>query len=57
VNISFYTLYGSHPDVFVTQQTTNIQSKTTQVYFILIVYPYMHATRLGLYLGHPLASQ
>jgi len=57
VNISFYTLYGSYPNVFVTQQTTPILSNKTKVCFILDSYTYMHATCFGLYLGHPHTSQ
>ena len=37
-------LYGSHPSVFITKQTTLIRSHTTQVYFKSVGYPYIHAT-------------
>jgi len=48
----FY-LYGSHPVLFTTKQTTLIQSNTIQVYFSLISYSYMYTTCFGLYLDHP----
>jgi len=43
--------------VFITKQTTLIQSNTTQVYFNSVDYPYMYATCFELYLGHTQASQ
>jgi hypothetical protein len=45
-------LHGNHRDVFVTKQTTLIQSNTTQIYFNSLVFSYMCATCFGLYLGH-----
>jgi len=44
VQFSLCCLYGSHPNVFITKQTTLIH--TTQVSFIC--YPYIYATCCGL---------
>jgi len=38
-------------------KTTLIQSNTTQVYFYLADFPYIHATCFRRYLGHPQACQ
>ena len=38
---SFIYLHGSHPFLFITKQTTFIQSNTTQAYFNSTVYPYI----------------
>ena len=51
------SLYGSHPVVIITKQTTHLQTNTIQVYFNCNGCTYMYATRFGLYLGHPQASQ
>jgi hypothetical protein len=53
----FCYLCESHPVVFITKQTTLIQSNTTQFYFNSICCLYVCATCFGLYLGHPEACQ
>ena len=44
---TFIYLHGSHPVAFITEQTTLIQSNTTQAYFNSTVYPYIEATCLS----------
>jgi len=49
LQIYCYDLYGSNRFVFITLQTTPIQSNITQVYFNSVGYIYMFATCFDMY--------
>jgi len=53
----YYDFYGGNRIVFITIQTTLIQSNITKVYFNSFGYIYMCATCFDMYRGHPQAWQ